>query len=244
MKNTNNKKIGILGCGEVGQAIARFYTKPMIRDSKHNAFTAPLDVLNVCIPESRDFIHIVSQNIRDYSPKLVIIHSTVYPGRTLELYKRFGNVVHSPIRGMHPDLYEGVKVFVKYIGCDDMTLGRSAERHFKEIGIRKVKIFTPSMTTELGKLFDTTYYGLCIAYHAFKKKICEKSGVNFEDAVTRFNKTYNDGYKKLGKENVVRPVLYAPKNDKIGGHCVIPNAKILKEYFGDDEILKSILRHE
>ena len=43
--------------------------------------------------------------------------------------------------------------------------------------------------------------------------------------MTKFNHTYNEGYKKLGKTYVVRPVLYP--TDKIGGHCIIPNAKLL-----------------
>jgi len=86
------------------------------------------------------------------------------------------------------------------------------------------------MTTELGKLFSTTYYGLCISWHGEMKKICDKAGVDFEKAVADFNKTYNDGYKELGKENVVRPVLYPP-NGVCGGHCVIPNAELLKKYY-------------
>ena len=36
------------------------------------------------------------------------------------------------------------------------------------------------------------------------------------------NETYNQGYKELGKENVIRPVLFPPKGE-IGGHCVVPN---------------------
>jgi hypothetical protein len=58
------------------------------------------------------------------------------------------------------------------------------------------------------------------------KKICDNLNVDFEEAVTKWNKDYNESYMKLGKGNVVRPVLYPP--NKIGGHCVIPNAKILK----------------
>jgi UDP-N-acetyl-D-mannosaminuronate dehydrogenase len=96
----------------------------------------------------------------------------------------------------------------------------------------KTKVFYPSVTTELGKLLDTSYYGLCIAWHGEMKKISDKLGVNFEEVVTAFNKTYNEGYKKLGKSNVVRPVLYPPqKTGGIGGHCVIPNAELLKKYF-------------
>ena len=47
----------------------------------------------------------------------------------------------------------------------------------------------------------------------------------------RWQEDYNAGYIKLGKPNVVRPVLTRiPNKEKIiGGHCVLPNASILKE---------------
>jgi UDP-N-acetyl-D-mannosaminuronate dehydrogenase len=136
--------------------------------------------------------------------------------------------VHSPVRGVHPKLYEGIKTFVKYIGADSKQAGEMAKKHLKSLGI-KADVFYPSKTTELAKILDTTYYGVCIAWHKEMKKICDKLGVNFEQAVTEFNKTYNEGYAKLGKKNVIRPVLFV--DDKpIGGHCVIPNAKIIKKY--------------
>jgi hypothetical protein len=60
------------------------------------------------------------------------------------------------------------------------------------------------------------------------EKICKNVGVSFDQAVTAFNETYNEGYKNLEKPEVVRPVLYPP-NDGIGGHCILPNVEILKE---------------
>ena len=112
-----------------------------------------------------------------------------------------------------------------HVGKGETYLEAARRELFEELGI-KTKLFYPSTTTELGKLFDTTYYGLCIAWHGEMKKICNKYNVNFEKAVTDFNKTYNKGYKKLGKSNVIRPVLNPP-DEYIGGHCIIPNAKML-----------------
>ena len=138
-------------------------------------------------------------------------------------------VVHSPVRGVHPNLYEGIKTFVKYIGADNKKAAELAKNHLESLGI-KTEVFFPSCTTEIGKLLDTTYYGLCIAWHGEMKKICDKFGVDFRSAVTEFNETYNDGYLKLGKVNVIRPVLFSPQNG-IGGHCIVTNVEILKKYF-------------
>ncbi len=221
-------KIGILGYGEVGQAISKFYKNPKIKDLKRNDGLEGVEILHICIPWSNNFVEIVKKEIKEIKPRLTIIHSTVAPGTTKTIG---GMIVHSPVRGVHPYLFGGIKTFVKYIGADNKKAGQLAKKHLESLGI-KTKVFYPSITTEIGKLLDTTYYGLCIAWHGEMKKLCDRYGINFENAVTDFNKTYNEGYKKLGKKNVVRPLLYPPQKTKgITGHCVCENAEILKKYF-------------
>ncbi|MGB9743304.1 MAG: hypothetical protein ACPLW9_01145 [Minisyncoccales bacterium] len=242
-RNKNN--VGILGYGEIGQAIARFYKKPKIKDLNRDDNLAGVDILHICIPWTRNFVKIVKKEIKKIKPKLTIIHSTIVPGTTKKIIsglpRACRGVVHSPVRGVHPQLYQGIKTFVKYIGADNKKAGELAKRHLNSLGI-KTKVFYPSATTEIGKLLDTTYYGLCIAWHGEMKKLCDKYKIDFDKAVTDFNQTYNEGYKKLGKPNVIRPVLYPPKNG-IGGHCVVPNAEILKKYF-KSPVLNFILQYK
>jgi len=147
-----------------------------------------------------NLVNIVSENIDKYSPKLVIIHSTVAVGKTKMLYEKYGNVVHSPMRGVHPNLFEGIKTFIKFVGADNEELGKKAAKHLNEMGIPNVKVLQSSSTTELAKLLDTTYYGLCIAYHAYAAKLCHQLGVSFGDVMTEFNTSYNEGYLNLGRE--------------------------------------------
>ena len=235
MEKKNNLKIGILGYGEVGQAIAKFYKKPFIKDLKRNDGLERSDVLHICIPWSNKFIKIAEKEIKEIKPKLTIIHSTVEPGATKNLAEKFGGmVIHSPIRGIHPHLYEGIKTFIKYIGADDKKAGLLTQRHLESLGI-KTKVLNSSLTTEIGKILDTTYYSLCIAWHGEKKKLCDKMGIDFDEAVTHFNQTYNEGYKKLGKHNVIRPVLTPPQG-YIGGHCLISNVKLLKKHLNSKAI--------
>ena len=240
----NKSKIGILGHGEVGRAIAKFYgsagsPQAKIKDLKRDDGLEGVEILHVCFPwKSDNFVKIVKKEIRKIDPKLTIIHSTVAPGTVKKIG---GMVVHSPVRGIHPNLYKGIKTFVKYIGADNKRAGNMAEKHLKSLGI-KTKVFMPSVTTEVGKLLDTSYYGLCIAWHGEMKKICDKAGIDFGKAVTDFNETYNQGYMKLGKPNVVRPVLYPPQKG-ITGHCLISNAKILKRYF-KNQALDLILKYK
>ena len=177
-----------------------------------------VDILNVCIPYTKDFVSIVKDLP---TPNwYTVIHSTVPVGTTEKFGHKF---LHSPVRGVHPNLYEGLKTFVKFIGGDEQ-LAEAYSGHLKTLGV-ETHICKDAKTTELSKLADTTYYGLCIAFTSDMKKLCDEYDLDFMEVMTKYNNTYNEGYKKLGKPNVVRPVLYP--TDKIGGHCVIPNAKLL-----------------
>jgi len=237
------QKIGILGYGEIGQAIAKFYKKPSIKDLDRNDGLKGIKILHICIPYDKNFVKTISKEIKKIKPKLVIIHSTVAPGTTKKIIEETKNkmIIHSPIRGIHPHLYQGIKTFVKYIGAENKKAGEMAKKHLNSLGI-KTEAFYPAKTTELGKLFDTTYYALCVAWHGEMKKICDKEGIDFEKVVTDFNKTYNEGYKKLKMNHVVRPVLNPPKKF-IGGHCLIPNTKILKKYY-QSKVFDLILRYK
>jgi len=227
----NAERVGILGYGEIGQAVGKFYKNPLIKDLKRDDGLKGVDILHVCIPWSDNFVAIVKKQIADIQPKLTIIHSTVIPKTTQKIG---GMVVHSPVRGVHPNLFKGIQTFVKYIGADNKKAAALAKRHFGKLKIT-TKIFYPSTTTEMGKLLDTTYYGVAIAWHKEMKKMCDYFGADFDQAVTQFNTTYNEGYKKLGKSNVVRPVLFVDKKP-IGGHCVVPNARILRKYFKSEAL--------
>lgn len=222
----NQPIIGILGYGEVGRAIAKFYTRPKIKSRSRDDGLTDIEVLHICIPYTNNFVKTVKETIRTAKPTITIIHSTVAVGTTQKIG---GMVVHSPIRGVHPNLFTGIKTFVKYIGADDKRAARLAREHLAGLGIH-TKVFYPSKTTELGKLLDTTYYGLCIAFHGEIAKMCRTYNLDFDQVATEFNSSYNEGYKKLGLTQVIRPVL-TPPNPAIGGHCIVPNAKILKHSF-------------
>jgi UDP-N-acetyl-D-mannosaminuronate dehydrogenase len=237
-------KIGIIGHGEIGSSLHKVYAE----FSKFNIVVVDpnlglnddinnCDILNICIPYFDNFVDIVNEYITKSNPKLTVIHSTVAPNTTSKIE---GKVCHSPVRGLHPNLDTGIKTFVKWIGSEDISTALEYQNHLKELNVNSY-VCKNSKTTEYAKLLDTTYYGVCIAFHNDVLDLCEKEEINFDEVMTNYNQTYNLGYQTLGKHNVIRPVLYGGK--KIGGHCVIPNAKILKEYM-DTQSLSSILKYE
>lgn len=244
--------VGILGYGEIGVSTEKLYcgkdyvVRVLDPEKKRHDSLKGATIVNVCIPYSDQFIDTVCDMIESAAPLLTILHSSVPVGTTEAIQNRFPRtdshftyVVHSPVRGNHPCLYYSLKTFIKYIGSDT-EIGRDVTiDHFNELGIQS-KFIGPSKTTELAKLLCTSYYGLCIAWHHEMERLCEENNVNFELAVEHWNSTYNDGYRALGMDNVVRPILYPPKG-KIGGHCVVPNAELLQKH-ADSAFLDLILQ--
>ena len=234
---TKNKQltVGILGIGEVGSSIAklvkpkhRLFRKDLKLDEIKNQ---RLDVLHICLPYSQNFNRLVLAQIKLSRPGLVIIDSTVPLKTTKTLHQAIKKtlLVHSPIRGTHPYLARDIKKFTKFIGPTSVKAGRLAKQYYAGLGIKSV-ILDSSRAAELGKLLDTTYYALCIAWHQEMARFCRQFKIDFNQAVTQFNSTYNQGYR-LTKPNVLRPVLTP---GFIGGHCLMPNITLLKKTFQSD----------
>ena len=231
--------IGIVGLGEVGNSLYKLYTKRNIKCKRLDPYINLYDdlsevhVLNVCIPcvDAESFIKNIENTIKTSSCHLVIVHSSILIGVIEKLKDLFPtkNIVHSPIRGVHPDLTESTETFTKFIGCvkGDIKSLDAAEKHLNSIDIQCHR--TTCTSTVLCKLLSTSYYGMCIAFTEHMGRVFDKHGEDFKD-VGIWTDTYNDGYKKLGKLNVQRPNLYRMEGS-IGGHCVVPNAILLKKMF-------------
>lgn len=226
----NNKKHIIIGAGEIGISlfnVLKSHYNVFLRD-KNDDLNGKFEIVHICYPHSKNFVKVSKFYIKKYKPSLVVIHSTIPVGTT----KKISLIaVHSPIRGLHPNLEKGIKTFVKYFGGGR---AKEAARYFSKIGI-KTKTFKDSKTTELLKILDTTYYGWNIVFAKEAKRICDELNLKFEEVYTIPNQDYNDGYKKLGMPHVIRPVL-KPMEGKIGGHCIVPNADLLKDWI--TEIIK------
>lgn len=228
----------VIGRGEIGDAMCRYLDRhtdhPVLSvDTKDEDFTKKLSILqgsshlkqrtlHICFGYDKDFIKAVNFYIEMCEPKLVIIHSTVPVGTT----RKIGRVaVHSPVIGVHPDLLEGLETFPKMLGGMSVQKVMMAAQIFDT-----VSVYDNPEETESAKLLSTTYYAWNIVYQKFVHKFCEENNLSFDNVYTETNRNYNLGYHKLGKDNVIRPVLSHVKGP-IGGHCVIPNAKLLAKMF-------------
>jgi len=240
----NKEKVLFIGVGEVGSSLLNIYKAhldkfelyyedpskvidlPKIEDPN----TTHIDVMNICIPYITKFKEVCIDYITKYSPSLVIIHSTVDIGVTKYIYnKTLCNIVHSPVMGVHPNLAKSMLTFEKIVGAIDDESGEMAAKHFKDIGIDSV-IYNSPEESEASKLCSTTYYGWNILYMKKVYELCKKYNLDFNKVYGTTNKVYNKGFPKLGKSDVVRPIL-KPMEGKIGGHCIMQNCKILEKEF-------------
>lgn len=177
-----------------------------------------VEIMHVAFPYSDNFIQYVKEYQEKYKPRYTVIHSTVPVGTSRKL-----GALHSPIRGLHPNLESGIRTFPKFIGGQEAS---EVADYFRRAGIRVI-LFDNSETTEAMKLFDTEYYRVCIEFAQRVKRYCDKNSLNFHEVYTLANQTYNEGYTKLDHPEFVRPILQ-PIMQKIGGHCVGPNSELIK----------------
>lgn len=223
------KQLVIGNKGQIGSAIQKILEcDGCDLKSYDNPQGGHYDILHVTIPYSENFVSIVSNYIMDFTPELVIIHSTVPVGTCAKFYNNEHRdiIVYSPCRGVHPDLEMGIRTFDKFFA------GRKAQE--------AAKIFTEKIdgectwsdnerateSLEAAKLWDTTQYGLNIILEKEIHKYCEKYDLDFEVVYTMFNKTYNEGYEKLHHPEYKKYIL-EHRDGKIGGHCVMANLDLL-----------------
>lgn len=231
-----NKTVGILGYGEIGKAMARVCQdagfRILIRELTYDQINNnKIDYLHVSIPERNqsDFIKIVVKNILELKPILTVINSSTTPGTVKQIAKLTKYpVIHSPVIGVHPDLYLSIKkYFTKVIGPTSNVSKKLAIEHFNKLKI-KYTLYDSSENSESAKLLDLVYYAWNIIYCKWVKEMCDKNKLNFDQVYTMQNRIYNAGYKKL-LPDVVKPVLL-PIPGAIGGHCTIPDTEIFHRY--------------
>lgn len=216
----------LIGAGEVGSGLktvlSETYPEVHLIDKEPRRFKN-IEILHITFPYSGRFVKQVKRYIKQYQPIVTTIHSTVPVGTTR---KCGDNVVHSPIRGKHPNIAKGIWTFYKLIGGTNPDLVKLVAKYFEKAKV-STKTFDKPETTELAKILDTTTFGISIVICKEYKEICDKLGLNFEEVYTFPNDTYNHGYSRLQEVQYIRPNLI-PIPGPIGGHCIVSNAKLFK----------------
>jgi UDP-N-acetyl-D-mannosaminuronate dehydrogenase len=249
VKTVIMEKVLVVGLGEVGRALFELlkdcgkfevYGFDVDEEKMHavrqTKLPSEVDVMHICIPcfSQEEFVDAVVNYVERFKPKLVIVNSTVFPGTTIEVYKRCSNihVAHSPVRGMHKSLEHmkwELKRWRKYVGGAESEAAEAARQHFEKLGL-KTKVLRSCIETELAKLFETTYRAWMITCFQEMHRVSRHFEADFDNIVDFLEDTH--------KVRLDRPIMFP---GFISGHCIIPNVELLLKTY-DSEFLRLILK--
>lgn len=220
----------VMGLGEVGRPlleVLRLAHPVEGIDLPVRDVPGPITYLHVCYPaEIDDFVGVTAGYVKRYGPAAVIVHSTVPVGTTRAVGERIGvPVLHSPVRGKHVRMVQELTHYVKFLGGDDPAVANTAARYFEAAGM-KTRVLSSPEASELAKLTETTYFGVLIAFAQDVDRMARQVGVPYDEVITF--------YEEIG---YLPRVPFFP--GVIGGHCVMPNIKLLKRTF-TSELLDAV----
>jgi hypothetical protein len=215
----------LIGYGEVGQGIYeafKYYHDIEIYDPEKGLDTIwdlPIDILLVAIPYSDVFVEQVKEFIQRADGAPAIVFSSVPIGTCKQI-----PAVHSPIEGDHTNMRESVLVHKRYMG------GHSGKAYifFKQAFCDVVQLEEPDHT-EFLKLRSTTIYGINIEFARYSNAVAQKLGMDYQD-IKSYDEEYNRLTNRTERPDKQRYILDAPEG-RIGGHCIIPNAKLLQKTY-------------
>jgi len=224
----------LIGYGEIGKGMTEIFTN-VHRVAIHDPYKGinqsamriadtggdGIEILLIAIPWGDKFLMTVNDWQLILNKKVpTIIFSTVPVGTCDSL-----GASHFPIEAKHPYIARDVKHNSRcYFGGRDET----AIRFLKEAGLNFIVLPDPKWT-EFLKLRSTTYYGVCIEFARYSERCAKSIGLDYH-IIKRYDEDYNSLVNNRGDSHNSRPVLDPPK-DLIGGHCVVPNARILRTQF-------------
>ncbi|MCS7111359.1 MAG: GDP-mannose dehydrogenase [Ignisphaera sp.] len=226
-------KVVVIGLGEVGRAVYHILKSSMKYEiygydidpsktlNKYEELPQQVDLLHITFPYSGKFTEQVCGYVERFRPKMVVIHSTVVPGTTRKIFQKINiTTVFSPVRGKHPNLVKHLYFWPKWIVSLPSSEVEKAVQHLNLAGF-KVRVYKGAPESiELAKLWETVYRAIMIASWQEIHRVARIYGAEIE-AIAEF---IGEVHKVLGD----RPIYYP---DHIGGHCLIPNTKILNEAY-------------
>ena len=226
----------VAGLGEIGGPILKLLSKNSLTigfDIDSNLMNKrkflqfedfPTRFLHVCIPFNDNFNQNIQKLYSKFSPKCIVIHSTIKPHTTKTLQRKLSiPIIYSATRGIHKRMLSDLKRYVKFFAIEKNTpKSKWASKEFKTLftksGVKTKQMSTP-LTLELAKIVvDTSYYGWLINYAQLSNMIAIKNNISYDEMWS-----FSDEIQKfLGN----RPKLFP---GFIGGHCVIPNLKLIDD---------------
>ena len=225
----------VVGLGEIGKPIFKLVSKSvktvgydentkLIPKSNQKYVELPTRFLHICIPFNKSFYTNLKKLSKKFSPKSIVIHSTISPGTTSQLQSKFNiPVIYSATRGVHKRMLRDLRRYTKFFAIQkNIPNAKWASSQFsllmRKAGVKTKRMSDP-LTLELAKIVcDTSYYGWLINYAQISQMITSKYRVDYDEMWSFADEIH----KFLGN----RPKMFP---GHIGGHCVIPNLELIND---------------
>lgn len=229
----SNKLALVIGLGEIGrplfETIKQKYEPVCGIDVKPEEISSPVGLMHVCYPFDLPggFVEVTCAYAKKYNPTIIVINSTVSPGTTRSIEKLAGfPAVYSPVRGKHTKMASELVSYCKFVAGTNSKATLEVRDFFRAVGMPSDCLSQPE-TLELAKLFETTYFGVLIAWAQEMDRMARQVGADYSE-ITKF----------------FEEIDYLPRHvfqpGFIGGHCVMPNIGILKRQF-DSKLLDGVV---
>jgi hypothetical protein len=193
---------------------------------------AQIDLLLVALPWSDEFNDLIALQQKIIEPRASLIFSTVPIGTCQKL-----KASHFPIEARHPKIARDVILNRShFLGGYNQTV-----IDFLDQAELSFSVFKNPAWTEFLKLRSTAVYGVNLEFARYCAGVAQEIGLDW-DQVKLYDQAYNQLNINRGTPEFVRPVLNPPQG-RIGGHCVVPNSRILDRQFPSD-FLKNIYRED
>lgn len=196
-------KIGIVGYGYVGKAFESFFKThyevkiydPAYISSDTKEEINKCDVGIVCVPTPSNEdgscdISIVEESVSWLTTPIILIKSTVEIGTTKKLSEKYNKkIVFSPEFAGESKYWtpNGFTTDVKQtpffiFGADDREVGyKLVELYMPITGPSKTYRVTDSISAEITKYVENTYFAMKVAFVNEMYDLCEKSGTNWNE---------------------------------------------------------------
>ena len=253
--------IGIVGLGYVGTAIKSGFEKHYTVETydKYDGFkstvqlsdmVAECEVIFVCVPTPMredgschtNIVESVVQEIDEWTSRyhkdikpIVVIKSTVPPGTTEHLNKKYKNinVIFNPEFLTEMNFLEDFKNQTRIILGGTRKGTNILRQVYSKVFPHATIVKTGSKTAEMVKYFVNCFLATKVSFANEMKQICDKIGIDYDKVVEYA--TYDE---RLGKSHWAVP---GPDGDfGFGGHCLPKDVSAIVSEF-DSELLKSVL---
>ena len=260
------QKIGIVGQGYVGCAVKSVFEKHYdiltydVKNTLSNVDTLEhlvrnVEVIFVCVPTpmnkdrscNTDIVEDVISDINDvvridrlnHNPKtdkIVVIKSTVPPGTTDRLNKKYAgvNVIFNPEFLTEMNFLEDFKNQTRIILGGTRKGTNKLRQIYSKVFPNATIVKTGSKTAEMVKYFINSFLATKVTFANEMKIICDEIGIDYDKVVEYA--TYDE---RLGKSHWAVP---GPDGDYgFGGHCLPKDVSAIVSQFSS-MLLKTVLK--